>query len=77
MRGYGLTIDRNPSPGSHLAMQAGLQGELVRPASNDESNIPRYRPIRAEAGWPGTWKRLPVSVTVVPSTFRIEKSWFR
>ena len=30
--------------------------------------------MRAEAGCPGTLKRLPVSVTVVPSTFRIEKS---
>ena len=37
----------------------------------------RYGPIRAEAGWPGTWKRLPVSVTPVPSTLRIEKSWLR
>jgi hypothetical protein len=37
----------------------------------------RYGPIRAEAGWPGTWKRLPVSVTLVPSTLRIEKSRLR
>jgi hypothetical protein len=32
------------------------------------------RPMRAEAGCPGTLKRLPVSVTSVPLTFRIEKS---
>lgn len=30
--------------------------------------------MRAEPGWPGTLKRLPVSVTLVPSTRRIEKS---
>ena len=30
--------------------------------------------IRAEPGWPGTLKRLPVSVTFVPSTRRMEKS---
>jgi hypothetical protein len=24
VRGYGLTIDRNPSPGSHLAMRSDL-----------------------------------------------------
>src|SRR5262249_24554579 len=33
--------------------------------------------IRAEAGWPPTLKRLPVSVTSVPSTLKIEKSWSR
>ena len=33
--------------------------------------------IRAEAGWPGTLKRLPVSFTLVPLTLRIEKSWSR
>jgi hypothetical protein len=33
-----------------------------------------YRLMRAEAGCPGTLKRLPVSVTLVPLTFRIEKS---
>jgi hypothetical protein len=36
-----------------------------------------YRLMRAEAGCPGTLKRLPVSVTLVPLTFRIEKSWSR
>jgi hypothetical protein len=30
--------------------------------------------IRADPGWPGTLKRLPVSVTSVPLTRRIEKS---
>ena len=30
--------------------------------------------IRADPGWPGTLKRLPVSVTFVPLTRRIEKS---
>jgi hypothetical protein len=35
----------------------------------------RYRGLmRADAGWPGTLKRLPVSVIVVPLTRRIEKS---
>lgn len=33
--------------------------------------------MRAEAGWPGTLKRLPVSTTSLPSTFRMEKSWLR
>ena len=33
--------------------------------------------IPTEAGWPGSLKRLPVSVTLVPSTFRIEISWSR
>jgi hypothetical protein len=31
-------------------------------------------PQRAEAGWPGTLKRLPVSVTLVPSTRKVEKN---
>jgi hypothetical protein len=34
VRGYGLTIDRNPSPGSHLAMRSDLfrkgRGEVNR-----------------------------------------------
>ena len=30
--------------------------------------------LRIEAGWPGSLKRLPVSVTTVPSTLRIEMS---
>src|ERR1700674_458432 len=34
VRGYGLTIDRNPSPGSHLAMRSDLshkgRGEVGR-----------------------------------------------
>lgn len=30
--------------------------------------------ILADAGWPPTLKRLPVSTTLVPFTFRIEKS---
>ncbi len=33
----------------------------------------RARP-RMDAGWPGSFKRLPVSVTFVPSTLRIETS---
>jgi hypothetical protein len=41
---------------------------ITRPAS-------RYRGLmRADAGCPGTLKRLPVSVIVVPLTRRIEKS---
>ena len=31
-------------------------------------------PPRSEAGWPGNLRRCPVSVSVVPSTFRIERS---
>jgi hypothetical protein len=31
-------------------------------------------PPRIEAGWPGNLRRCPVSVSVVPSTFRIERS---
>ena len=38
------------------------------------AGIAPYRLMRADAGWPGTLKRLPVSVTLVPSTFRMEKS---
>src|SRR4029453_2325929 len=34
-------------------------------------------PIRIEAGWPGSLKRLPVSVTFVPSSLRMEISWSR
>src|SRR2546421_6264606 len=30
--------------------------------------------LRIEAGWPGSLNRLPVSVTFVPSTLRIELS---
>ena len=36
-----------------------------------------WEPIRIEAGWPGSLKRLPVSATFVPSTLRIEMSWSR
>ena len=31
-------------------------------------------PMRIEAGWPGSLKRLPVSVIFVPSTFRMDIS---
>src|ERR1700722_19755394 len=44
-------------------------GELTLPSDAQRG------PMRAEAGWPSTLKRLPVSVTSVPSTFRMEKSW--
>jgi len=34
-------------------------------------------PIRTDAGWPGSLKRFPVSVILLPSTLRIERSWSR
>ena len=38
---------------------------------------PYCEPMRIEAGWPGSLKRLPVLVILVPLTFRIEMSWSR
>ena len=35
---------------------------------------PHGEPIRIDAGWPGSLKRLPVSVTFVPSTLSMEMS---
>ena len=50
------------------AKHLGTSYSITRPASC-------YRGLmRADAGWPGTLKRLPVSVIVVPLTRRIEKS---
>src|SRR5579863_5468819 len=40
----------------------------------DDSRDDQRGLIRAEPGWPGTLKRLPVSVTLVPSMRRMEKS---
>ena len=34
-----------------------------------------HGPMRIDAGWPPDLNRLPVLVTLVPSTFRMEKSW--
>jgi hypothetical protein len=40
VRGYGLTIDRNPSPGSHLAMRSDLshkgRGEVSATAERQQ-----------------------------------------
>ena len=38
---------------------------------------PQCALIRTEAGWPGNLNRFPVSVILVPSTFRMERSWSR
>jgi hypothetical protein len=56
VRGYGLTIDRNPSPGSHLAMRSDLShkgtGELSRRQNRfnqkpSRSGLTR-RPVRSD-----------------------------
>jgi len=53
---------------------------LVQSKRDKRGNPPLVEPspqcglIRADAGWPGTLKRLPVSVTSVPSTLKMEKS---
>src|SRR5258707_4564585 len=50
------------------AKHLGTSYSITRPGC-------RYRGLmRADAGWPGTLKRFPVSVIVVPLTRRIEKS---
>jgi hypothetical protein len=63
--------------GAHAISLASprVRGEIMIFAIASQPNaITPYRLMRADAGWPGTLKCLPVSVTLVPSTFRIEKS---
>src|SRR5580693_1086776 len=50
VRGYGLTIDRNPSPGSHPAMRSDLstRGEVKR-ATRGTDSIKRHH-VLAMAG---------------------------
>jgi hypothetical protein len=51
------------------------ESELVR--FHAGRNARQCSPIRTEAGWPGSLKRFPVSVILLPSTLRIERSWSR
>lgn len=73
--GVGVEYVVHPAETEPMALSEALA--LHRKASLEDVQPRRYGPIRADAGWPGTWKRLPVSVTLVPSTLRIEKSWVR
>jgi len=56
--------------GSSAASTCRLRVEVNRVAEG----VKYHGPMRAEAGWPPTLNRLPVSLTSVPLTFRIEKS---
>ena len=71
--------DRRAEPvDRHAAADWRAVGRLQQGAVGGELTLPsdaQRGPMRTEAGWPSTLKRLPVSVTSVPSTFRMEKSW--
>src|SRR5215471_8917966 len=53
--------------------------EVKRTLGNHTRNLvaPQCALIRTEAGWPGNLNRFPVLVILVPSTFRMERSWSR
>ena len=73
----GLTLPSAPRPiGNYLPFR--LAGNLLFLSGVGPQLTPptcaQCGLIRAEAGWPSALKRLPVSVTSVPSTFRMEKS---
>src|SRR5207244_13541887 len=63
----------------HLAARTSVRGtsrpSILELVIRSPGQHPAYRGLmRADAGWPGTLKRLPVYVIVVPLTRRIEKS---
>ena len=48
--------------------------EAAREALDGKDSLPDLWPTAMEAGWPGSLKRLPVSVILSPSTFSTDMS---
>jgi flagellar basal-body rod modification protein FlgD len=57
----------------HAAAIGRAVGRLLQGAVGGE--LSDQGPMRIDAGWPGTLNTCPVSTTLVPSTFRMEKVW--